>query len=62
MGTGWAVVLLSMAERVLERAAFMWGQGQGQRGLQRQLLYLQWDRPRLPQASARLTPVMSHTL
>lgn len=28
MGTGWAVVLLSMGERVLEKVAIMWGQGQ----------------------------------
>lgn len=28
MGAGWAVVLLSMGERILEKAAFMWGQGQ----------------------------------
>lgn len=42
------------------KAAFMWGQGQ--RGLQRQLPCLQWDQPRLPQASTCLTPAVSHTL
>lgn len=60
MGAGWAVVLLSMGERILEKAAFMWGQGQ--RGLQKQLLYLQWDHPCLPQAAACLGPAVSHRL